>query len=87
LPLQYLVTIAAFSYETLPVARLLRGLGTSATRVIATEVGRAFVGRILGSDGRDSYRELPLELLCCPHSLSRGTAPHEREYPRRKDRF
>ena len=33
-----------------------------------------------------AYRELRLEPLCCPR-LSRGTAPHEREYPRRKDRF
>jgi hypothetical protein len=40
-----------------------------------------------GLDGRESYRELRLELLCCPHRLSRGTAPHEREYPRRTDRF
>jgi hypothetical protein len=32
-------------------------------------------GRIFGLDGRESYRELRLELLCCPHRLSRGTAP------------
>ncbi len=44
-------------------------------------------GRIFGLDGRESYRELRLELLCCPHRLSRGTAPHEREYPRRKGSF
>jgi hypothetical protein len=44
-------------------------------------------GRIFGLDGRESYRELRLEPLCCPHRLSRGTAPHERDYPRRKDRF
>ena len=37
--------------------------------------------------GRESYRELRLELLSCPHRVNRGTAPHEREYPRRKDRF
>src|SRR6266851_2842838 len=49
--------------------------------------GRWMFGRIFGLDGRESYRELRLELLCCPHRLSRGTAPHEREYPRRKDRF
>ena len=30
-------------------------------------------GRIFGLDGRESYRELRLELLCCPHRLSRGT--------------
>jgi len=32
---------------------------------------------------------LPYRLgpLYRPHRLSRGTAPHEREYPRRKDRF
>src|SRR5271169_4881507 len=43
--------------------------------------------RPLGLDGRKSYRELRLEWLCCPHRLSRGTAPHEREYSPRKDRF
>jgi hypothetical protein len=43
--------------------------------------------RIFGLDGRESYRELRLEPLCCPHRISRGTAPHERQYPRRKDRF
>ena len=48
---------------------------------------RWMFGRIFGLDGRESYRELRLEPLCCPHRLSRGTAPHEREYPRRKDRF
>jgi hypothetical protein len=30
------------------------------------------LGRILGLDGRESYRELRLELLCCPHRLSQG---------------
>ena len=43
-------------------------------------------GRIFGLDGGESYRELRLELLCWA-SASRGTAPHEREYPRRKDCF
>jgi Tfp pilus assembly protein PilF len=37
-------------------------------------------------DGRESHRELRLELVCCAHHLSRGKAPQEREYPRRKDR-
>ena len=41
----------------------------------------------LGLDGRESYRKMRLEPLYCPHRLSRGPAPHEREYPRRKDRF
>jgi hypothetical protein len=27
-------------------------------------------GRIFGSDGGESYRELRLELLCYPHRLS-----------------
>ena len=52
-----------------------------------TQSRRWMFGRIFGLDGRESYRELRLEPLCCPHRLSRGTAPHEREYPRRKDRF
>jgi hypothetical protein len=52
-----------------------------------TRSRRWMFGRIFGLDGRESYRELRLEPLCCPHRLSRGTAPHEREYPRRKDRF
>src|SRR6202045_4735919 len=29
-------------------------------------------GRIFGLDGPESYRELRLELLCCPHRLRRG---------------
>jgi hypothetical protein len=52
-----------------------------------TQSRRWMFGRIFGLGGRESYRELRLEPLCCPHRLSRGTAPHEREYPRRKDRF
>jgi hypothetical protein len=45
-------------------------------------------GRIFGLDGRlGGIAELRLELLCCPHRPSRGTAPHDREYPRRNDRF
>jgi hypothetical protein len=44
-------------------------------------------GRIFGLDSHGSYRELQLEPLYGPHCLSRGTAPHEREYRRRKDRF
>jgi hypothetical protein len=51
------------------------------------QCGHWMFGRIFGLDGRESYRELRLEPVCCPHRLSRGTAPHEREYPRRKDRF
>ena len=54
---------------------------------LLTQSRRWMFGRIFGLDGRESYRELRLEPLCCPHRLSRGTAPHEREYPRRKDRF
>jgi hypothetical protein len=48
---------------------------------------RLFMDRIFGLDGRESYRELRLEPLSCPQRLSRGTAPHEPGYPRRKDRF
>ena len=44
-------------------------------------------GHIFGLDSHGSYRELRLEPFYCAHRLSRGTAPHEREYPRRKDRF
>jgi hypothetical protein len=54
---------------------------------LLTQSKRWMFGRISGLEGRESYRELRLEPLCCPHRLSRGTAPHEREYPRRKDRF
>src|SRR5437660_8833785 len=32
-----------------------------------THSGRWMFGRIFGLDGRESYRELRLELLCCPH--------------------
>jgi hypothetical protein len=52
-----------------------------------TRTRRWMFGSIFGLDGRESYRELRLEPLCCPYRLSRGTAPHERKYPRRKDRF
>jgi hypothetical protein len=34
--------------------------------------GRWMFGRIFGLDGRESYRELRLEPLYCPHRLSRG---------------
>jgi hypothetical protein len=44
-------------------------------------------GRISSLDSRETCRELRLEPLYSPHRLERGTAPHEREYPRRKDRF
>jgi signal transduction histidine kinase len=33
---------------------------------------RLFMDRIFGLDGRESYRELRLEPLCCPQRLSRG---------------
>jgi hypothetical protein len=50
---------------------------------LLTHSGRSMFGRIFGLDGRESYRELRLESLCCkPRNCS-----HEREYPRRKDRF
>ena len=52
-----------------------------------TQSRRWMFRRIFGLDGGEGYRKLRLEPLCCPHRLSRGTAPHEREYPRRKDRF
>ena len=37
-----------------------------------THSARWTFGRIFGLDRRESYRELRLELLCCPHRLSRG---------------
>jgi hypothetical protein len=52
-----------------------------------TQSARWMFGRIFGLDGRERYRKVRLEPLCCPHRLSRGTAPHERQYPRRKARF
>ena len=36
---------------------------------------------------RESYRELRLEPLCCPHPSRPRNCSHEREYPWRKDRF
>src|SRR6476620_4740230 len=42
---------------------------------LVTLSGRWMFGRIFGLDGRESYRELRPELLCCSHRLSRGTAP------------
>jgi hypothetical protein len=64
------------------------GLAACSARSRLTRSGPRTFGRILPAETAiGSYRELRLELLCCPHRLSRGTAPHEREYPRRKDRF
>jgi len=37
---------------------------------LVTHSGRWMFGCIFGLDGRESYRELRLELLCCPHRLS-----------------
>src|SRR6478609_11816192 len=65
----------------------MSAVGGGAPSPLVTLSRRWMFGRIFGLDGRESYRELRLELLCCPHRLSRGTAPHEREYPRRKGRF
>src|ERR1700733_3593655 len=52
---------------------------------VDAQSSRWMFGRIFGLDGRESYRELRLEPLCCPHRLSRETAPHGREYHRRND--
>ena len=79
-----LLQIAARERRKWPVSEPCRAtpIGT-----VPAEGSRWMFGRIFGLDGRESYRELRLEPLCCPHRLSRETAPHEREYPRRKDRF
>jgi hypothetical protein len=65
----------------------MAGLAAASTRSRMTLTRRWTFCRIFGLDGRESYRELRLKPLCCPHRLSRGIAPHEREYPRRNDRF
>jgi hypothetical protein len=54
---------------------------------VLTQKRHWMFGRIFGLDGLNSYREPRLEPLCCPHCLGQGTAAHEQEYPRRKDRF
>src|SRR5437899_10339725 len=63
-----------------------RATSSATFSTASTQSRRWMFGRIFGLDGRESYHELRLEPLYCPHRLSRGTAPHEREYPRRKDR-
>ena len=72
-----------------PPLRAVRGNRSQAIRDrrVTTQSRRWVSGRVFGFDGRESYRELRLEPLCCPHRLSLGTAPYERENPRRKDRF
>jgi hypothetical protein len=67
--------------------RPLLGFWRAMAATLMTQSARWMFGRIFGLDGRERYRKVRLEPLCCPHRLSRGTAPHEREYPRRKDRF
>ena len=56
---------------------ILRAFGADLRLLLAKALNNRFT----------AYRELRLEPLYCPHRLSRGIAPHEREYPRRKDRF
>ena len=67
--------------------RRKRTCGSQGASPGLTHSRRWMFGRIFGLDGRESYLELRLEPLYCHQRLSRGTAPHEREYPRRKDRF
>jgi hypothetical protein len=52
-----------------------------------TQSRRWMFGRVFGLGGRESCRELRLEPLCCPHRPKPRNFSHEREYPRRKDRF
>jgi hypothetical protein len=42
-------------------------------RYVSTQSRRWMFGRIFGLYGRESYRELRPEPLCCPHRLSLGT--------------
>jgi hypothetical protein len=51
-----------------------------------THGGPLDICRIFGLDGRESYRKMGLEPLCCL-TVQAEAAPHERGYPRRKDRF
>ena len=43
---------------------------SSQERSKVTHGGPLDICRIFGLDGRESYREPRLELLCCPHRLS-----------------
>ena len=45
------------------------------------------VGRIFGLTGREAIASCGGGRYTGPYRLRRGTAPHEREYPRRKDRL
>jgi hypothetical protein len=42
------------------------GWHTAAPCLVLTQSRRWMFGRIFGLDGRESYRELRLEPLCCP---------------------
>ena len=44
-----------------------RDLLLASSRSKMTKSRRSMFGRIFGLDGRESYRELRLEPLCCPH--------------------
>jgi hypothetical protein len=71
------VSAANGTFETFRDVRSVIAIGGKAdmTRTVHfgsfwTQSRRWMLGRILGLDGRESYRELRLEPLCCPHRLS-----------------
>jgi hypothetical protein len=62
-------TPAVSAYEGIAAAPASDRRGSS-----WTQSRRWMFGRIFGLDGRESYRELRREPLCCPHRPSRETA-------------
>jgi len=63
--------------ELSPLSGVKQKLDFGAVRAAFDPQRTLDVGRTFGFDGRECYRKLRLEPLCCPHGLSRGTAPHD----------
>jgi hypothetical protein len=66
--------------------RGIRVIAAQGTTRVKLKIAWPAFPRILGLDGRENYRKMRLEPLCCL-TVQAEAAPHEREYPRRNDRF
>jgi hypothetical protein len=63
--------------------RGIRVIAAQGTTRVKLKIAWPAFPRILGLDGRENYRKMRLEPLCCL-TVQAEAAPHEREYPRRK---
>jgi hypothetical protein len=66
--------------------RGIRVIAAQETAWVKLRIALPAFPRILGLDGREHYRKIRLEPLCCL-TVQAEAAPHEREYPRRNDSF